>query len=96
MSSSTVCGYAYSSLRYGEHRCSAATVNPPHRSTVGSGVGAVDTVRGVAHPPMVTGASGYPGGRQRDLEVRAVPLPRLLDVLLNPGQACANKAASVL
>ena len=29
-------------------------------------------------------------------DVRAVRLPRLLDVLLNPGQACANKAASVL
>ena len=32
----------------------------------------------------------------RDLEVRAGPVPRLLDVLLNPGQTCANKAASFL
>ena len=34
---------------------------------------------------------------QVDLEVRAVPrLLAVLDVLLNPGQACANKAASFL
>ncbi len=29
-------------------------------------------------------------------EVRAVPVPRVLDTLLNPGHSCANKAASFL
>ena len=36
------------------------------------------------------------GPARSQLERRAWPLPRVLDVLLNPGQTCANKAASVL
>ena len=41
-------------------------------------------------------APRWAGNTHAHLEVRAGPVPRLLDVLLHPGQTCANKAASVL
>ena len=43
--------------------------------------------------------AGHSGTHQRELAARAVPFPRLLallDVLPDPGQTRANKAASVL